>query len=237
MDIKRLFSAVVGNLTNTSTAGGSTITQQLIKNRILSPERTLKRKAQEAYLALQLEASFTKEQILEAYLNSINLGGTNYGVAAAAQDYFGKSLDQLNLRECATIAGLAQAPNSYNPRKNSPCARRPSGPTTGRYRHKTDTQRRLHHAQRVRASAKTKLSVVEKGSSSGIYDMPHFVEYAINDVITHFLKERGLTDTQQNRAAIENEIRTSGYKICTTVDPDIQHTVRDLWPTGSGTAV
>jgi penicillin-binding protein 1A len=226
VDIKRLFSAVVGNLTNTSTAGGSTITQQLIKNRILSPERTLKRKAQEAYLALQLEASFTKEQILEAYLNSINLGGTNYGVAAAAQDYFGKSLNQLNLRECATIAGLAQAPNSYNPRKNYYVRKTPE-----RTDNRTDiVLKRMYNGGFITRSEyeqalKTKLSVVEKGSSSGIYDMPHFVEYAINDVITHFLKERGLTDTQQNRAAIENEIRTSGYKIYTTVDPDIQHTV------------
>jgi len=173
VDIKRLFSAVVG---------------KLIKNRILSPERTLKRKAQEAYLALQLEASFTKEQILEAYLNSINLGGTNYGVAAAAQDYFGKSLDQLNLRECATIAGLAQAPNSYNPRKNYYVRKTPE---------RTDNRtnivlKRMYNGGFITRSEyeqalKTKLSVVEKGSSSGIYDMPHFVEYAINDVITHFL--------------------------------------------------
>lgn len=226
VDYKRLFSAVLGNLTNSSAAGGSTITQQLIKNRILSPERTLKRKTQEAYLALALEKELSKEQILEAYLNTINLGSGNYDVASAAKDYFGKSLKQLTLRECACIAGLTQAPNSYDPRKNYYVRKTPEKTDK-----RTDTVlKRMYEGgyitkKEYSAALKEKLKVVEKSTNSGIYDMPHFVEYAINDVITHFLEQRNLPDTKQNRTDIENEIRVKGYQIYTTVDRDIQTTV------------
>ncbi|MGI5907564.1 MAG: transglycosylase domain-containing protein [Christensenellales bacterium] len=226
VDIKRLFSAIMGNLTNTSTSGGSTITQQLIKNRMLSPERTLKRKTQEAYLALMLEKELSKNQILEAYLNTINLGSGNYDVASAATDYFGKTLDRLTLRECATIAGLTQAPHPYNPRKNYYERNTPE-----RTDQRTDTVlKRMYEGgfitkKQYEAALKEKLHVVKDSIREGIYDMPHFVEYAISDVITHFLEQRGLPDTKQNRTAVENEIRTSGYQIHTTVDPDIQHTV------------
>lgn len=100
VDYKSLISAFLNNFTNDSVRGGSTITQQLIKNQMLTSERSYKRKIQEASLALQLEQKYTKDQILEAYLNTISMGGTNYGVKAAAKDYFGKELDQLTLREC-----------------------------------------------------------------------------------------------------------------------------------------
>ncbi len=228
LDTKRLFSAILGNLTNTSSAGGSTITQQLIKNRVLTPERTLKRKIQEASLALKLETIMTKDEVLEAYLNSINLGGGNYGVAAAAWDYFNKPLDQLSIRECATIAGLAQAPNSYNPRKNYYYRDTPE-----RTDARTETVlKRMYNGNFItldeyNTALNTPLVVSKESRTSGIYDMPHFVEYAIDSVITMFLETRGLADTKKNRADIENEIRTSGYSIYTTVDPEIQHTVED----------
>ena len=105
-------------LGNSNSSGGSTITQQLIKNKILGSQRTYKRKMQEAYLALQLEKVVDKDQILEAYLNDIYLGGSNYGVKAAAKDYFGKELSELTIRECALLAGLTQSPYYYNPRQN-----------------------------------------------------------------------------------------------------------------------
>ena len=97
--------------------GGSTITQQLIKNKLLTTEKSYKRKIQEMSLALQLEKVYSKDQILEAYLNSMPLGGRNYGVKAAALDYFGKGLDELTLRECACLAGVTQYPWLYNPRR------------------------------------------------------------------------------------------------------------------------
>ncbi len=98
--------------------GGSTITQQLAKNLFLSRERTLKRKIQEALLALWLEHKLTKDEILAAYLNRVYLGSGTYGVEAAAQTYFNKSARDINLRESATLAGLLKAPSRYSPTSN-----------------------------------------------------------------------------------------------------------------------
>jgi penicillin-binding protein 1A len=98
--------------------GGSTITQQLAKTVFLSPERSLSRKIREALLALWLERHFTKDQILEIYLNRVYLGAGTYGVDAAAHRYFGKSAAQLNLYESAVIAGLLKAPTRFNPTRD-----------------------------------------------------------------------------------------------------------------------
>lgn len=95
--------------------GGSTITQQLAKNLFLTPERTLRRKVQEALLALWLEANFTKDEILTAYLNRVYLGAGTYGVDAAARTYFGVSARNVTLRQAAILAGLLQAPSRYSP--------------------------------------------------------------------------------------------------------------------------
>lgn len=101
-----------------SAQGGSTITQQLAKNLFLTPEKSLKRKIQEAMLALWLENRFTKDQILTAYLNRVYLGAGTFGVDAAARTYFGKPATQLELREAAIIAGLLKAPSRYSPSSN-----------------------------------------------------------------------------------------------------------------------
>src|SRR5215831_18741905 len=98
--------------------GGSTITQQLAKNLFLTPERSLARKARETLLALWLEHRFTKDEILEIYLNRVYLGAGTYGVDAAAHRYFGKSARQTNLYESATIAGLLKAPTKFNPTRD-----------------------------------------------------------------------------------------------------------------------
>jgi penicillin-binding protein 1A len=95
--------------------GGSTLTQQLAKNLFLSPERTFKRKVQEALLAIWLEHVYTKDQILTGYLNRVYLGAGAFGVDAAAETYFGKSATQLDLQECAIIAALLKAPSKYSP--------------------------------------------------------------------------------------------------------------------------
>ncbi len=91
---------------------------KLIKNKILGTQRNYKRKIQEAYLALELEQLISKDDILEAYLNDIYLGESDYGIKTAAMDYFGKDLSELTVRECAMLAGLPQSPYRYNPRKN-----------------------------------------------------------------------------------------------------------------------
>lgn len=98
--------------------GGSTITMQVARNFYLSPEKTFTRKFNEILLALKIEREFTKDQILELYLNKIYLGSRAYGVVAAAQVYYGKTLDQLTLPEMAMIAGLPQAPSRLNPINN-----------------------------------------------------------------------------------------------------------------------
>jgi penicillin-binding protein 1A len=98
--------------------GGSTLTQQLAKNLFLEPERSMKRKAQEAVLALWLELSYSKKEILSAYLNRVYLGAGTYGVDAAARTYFGKPAKALGLRESALIAGLLKAPSRYAPTNN-----------------------------------------------------------------------------------------------------------------------
>jgi penicillin-binding protein 1A len=98
--------------------GGSTLTQQLAKNLFLTPDRTAKRKVQEMILALQLEHTYTKDQILTAYINRVYLGSGAYGVDAAARTYFGKSAREINLRESAIIAGLLRAPSKFSPAHN-----------------------------------------------------------------------------------------------------------------------
>jgi penicillin-binding protein 1A len=95
--------------------GGSTITQQVAKSFFLSPERSYRRKIKEALLAFEIDKAFSKEDILYLYLNQIYLGHGAYGVEAAAENYFGKSVQDLNLAECALMAGLPQAPSRYSP--------------------------------------------------------------------------------------------------------------------------
>jgi penicillin-binding protein 1A len=95
--------------------GGSTITQQVTKSFLLTPERSYERKIKEAILAYRIDKAFTKEEVLYLYLNQIYLGHGAYGVEAAAENYFGKSVSQLNLAECAILAGLPQAPSRYSP--------------------------------------------------------------------------------------------------------------------------
>ncbi len=95
--------------------GGSTITQQLVKNSLLSPERTIRRKAREFFLTMIIEGIYTKDQILELYLNQIPYGGTAYGIEAASETYFKKSSKDLTLAEAALIAGLPQRPSAYSP--------------------------------------------------------------------------------------------------------------------------
>jgi penicillin-binding protein 1A len=98
--------------------GGSTITMQLVKNLFLTPERAISRKVAEAVLALRLEQIFSKNEILEMYLNQVYWGHNNYGVETAAQSYFNKSARDLNLPEAAMMAGLIQAPETYSPFHN-----------------------------------------------------------------------------------------------------------------------
>ena len=106
--------------------GGSTLTQQLAKNLFLTQERTASRKIQEAILALWLERNYTKDQILELYLNRVYFGSGAYGVEAAAQRYYGKSARDVSLSEAAMLAGLVQSPSRLAPQPQSGELRRPA---------------------------------------------------------------------------------------------------------------
>jgi penicillin-binding protein 1A len=118
IDIYSIIRAFFKNLeAGTIVQGGSTITQQVTKSFFLTPERSYTRKIKEAILAYRIDKTFNKEQILYLYLNQIYLGHAAYGVSAAAENYFGKLVKDLNLAECAMLAGLPQAPSKYSPFK------------------------------------------------------------------------------------------------------------------------
>ncbi|MEK0081937.1 penicillin-binding protein 1A [Benzoatithermus flavus] len=126
IDIVGISRALLSNVQRLGTdrrpEGASTITQQVAKNFLLSNELSYKRKLKEAILALRMERAFTKDHILELYLNEIFLGNRSYGVAAAALNYFNKSLDELSIAEAALLGGLPKAPSSYDPRRNPEAA-------------------------------------------------------------------------------------------------------------------
>lgn len=259
VDYKRLFSAVINTLRNADTHGGSTITQQLIKNKVLSNEQSYKRKIKEAYLSLELEQIMEKDDILVAYMNDVYLGGSNYGFKTAAKDYFGKELSELTIRECAMLAGMVQKPHYTNPRSNiysrtlteNAAAElqelyESGGITEAQYNYSLTNNNQMYVTERrtnvvllamyeggfiTREQYDTALNdtvtILEKSTSTELYDMPYFVEYGIRDIVTHLLEQREMLDTAANRTAIENELRTGGYHIYLTVDTDMQHLVQD----------
>src|SRR5690606_11278336 len=119
IDVIRLGGAVIANITSgCGSQGASTITQQVIKNSCLSNDKTLKRKAQEAYLAFKLEQEYEKEEIFEMYFNKILMSGNIYGFGTASEYFYGKPLGELTLAEAALLAGMPQSPNGYNPFTN-----------------------------------------------------------------------------------------------------------------------
>lgn len=115
ISLKGIIRSVYKNLRGDRLYGGSTITQQLVKNTLLTPEKTIQRKIKEALLAIIVDAKYSKEEILQMYLNEVGYGGASYGVEEASLAYFGKSVTDLNLAESALLAGLPAAPTAYSP--------------------------------------------------------------------------------------------------------------------------
>ncbi|MGI6153733.1 MAG: transglycosylase domain-containing protein [Christensenellaceae bacterium] len=248
VDFRRLMGAFVSNVATATSEGGSTITQQLIKNKLLSNERSYKRKLQEAYLAMELEKKYDKEQILEAYLNTIPLGGRVYGVKTAAKDYFGKSLNQLNLQEMVCIAAITQRPHQYNPRR----ATYGEGDLVGLVNRMNIIAERMWWSDMITEEQykevyiprneyttadgelkpgflskwRSMMNILETSPTSELYPYPHFVEYVIYQVQTFMLRQQGLEDTTENRKLVEQEMRSKGYTIYATVDGTIQDTVQ-----------
>ena len=234
LDLPRFLNAVWGQLTHTSSHGGSTITQQVIKNTYLTQEVTYKRKIQEIYLALKLERELDKDQILEVYMNTIFYGDSNYGIKVAAWDYFGKTLDELSLRECALLAGLAQSPNEYNPRLNM--LKGDMGPTN----YRTNTVLFAMHENGVITDeeyeeALNDTLVVREATSKGeLYPYPAYVEYAVEDVAKALLVKEGKELTDSAIAAKKALMRQSGYRITLGIDTNIQQILQDSVATFNG---
>jgi penicillin-binding protein 1A len=191
--------------------GGSSITQQLAKNLFLSNERTLQRKIKEAYLALWLEANLTKREILKLYLDRAYMGGGTFGIAAAADFYFGKKVWELNLAESAMLAGLFKAPTKFAPHINLPAARgRANVVLTNMVQAGFMTEGQVVGARRHPAVA-----IDRRQSPSPDY----FLDYAYEEVKKHVdgkqkvLVARTTLDTRLQQAAeeaVESTLRESG---------------------------
>lgn len=194
-----LRSALV-NLLPGRRQGASTITMQTARNLFLTQDRTWRRKIQEAFLTYRLEQEFSKEEILGLYLNVIHFGKRAYGVAAAAELYYGKTLDQLTLAEAATLARIPQAPSRYNPINNPEAAAQRRGYVLRRMRELGF----IDETTEARAAAE-KAPAREHARSFEV-EAPYVAEMARLELVQRF------------GAAAQNE----GYKIYTTVDSRLQ---------------
>lgn len=236
VDLKRIIGSFVQNFVSNTNQGGSTITQQLIKNTVLSSELSYKRKIQEAYLAMQLETMYTKDQILECYLNTIYLGENYYGVEVAAEGYFGKSLSDLTLRESAMLAGLTNNPYYYNPRKNFYVRTSDTTDYKALTNNRTDYVLKcmyegefITYQEYQDALNQSTANVLQTSTTEGegMYPYAHYVEYAVKEIVDSFLKLNNLEDTSENRYKMENELRTGGYHVTLAIDTQIQTIVEN----------
>ena len=210
IDVSGFGRAMANNVLNLAQGrrleGGSTITQQVAKNVLLTSDTTIGRKVREAILAQRLESVLTKEQILELYLNEIFLGYRSYGVAAAAYNYFGKSLDELTPAEAAFLAALPKGPNNYHPRRRTEAA-------IGRRNWILGQMRELGWLNEAaeREAMAAPLVVRDAPVRSEYQDADYFVEEA-------------------RRIALRTwgqDVNRGGYYMRTTLDPRLQSMARD----------
>ncbi|WP_397537714.1 PBP1A family penicillin-binding protein [Rummeliibacillus pycnus] len=209
IDFIRLGGSVLANFRyGFGSQGGSTLTQQVIKNSFLSGEKTLKRKAQEAYLSIQLEREYSKEEIFEMYFNKVLMSGRIYGFGTAAKYFYGKDLKDLTLDEEALLAGMPQAPNAYNPFKNPERAEKRRNIVLGlMYQHKKITKEEMEAAQKVDVRKGLLPESKRKTASTSKYDA--FIDVALKE-----LAENG------DEKALEE-----GVNVYTTLDPTAQKVV------------
>jgi len=194
-----MFRAIKDSLLRQQLQGGSTITQQLVKSALLTPERTIQRKIREIVLALWTEKIFSKNEILELYLNQIPYGGAVYGIEEASQRFFGKQAKKLTLAEAAFLAGLPQAPSQYSPYNNPNLALKRRNEVL-----KAMFEQKYIDKATYEKTIKTK--IVVKPFEEKI-KAPHFVFY-----IKNILEQKYST----------KEIEEGGLKITTTLDLDTQ---------------
>jgi penicillin-binding protein 1C len=198
--VRGMFRALKKNLSEGKLQGGSTITQQLVKNALLSSEKTFVRKIRELIVSVGVELNFTKDEILEMYLNEVNYGGNIYGVSEAARQYFGKDVKDLSLTESALIAGLPQSPTKFSPHGQNPDL------TFVRLRE-------VLHLMRVNKyiTPEEELDAINQkitfAPNRQIIKAPHFVMFVKEKLIEEFGEETVLK---------------GGLSITTTLDMDIQ---------------
>lgn len=210
VDLQGILRAILVTLTGGS-EGASTITQQVVRNTVLKDERferTLSRKVREAYIAVQLEKMYTKDEILMMYLNTIYYGAGCYGIEAAAETYFGKTAAELTLAEAATLAGLPQSPTSYDPTRNPEVALERRNIVLGRMLSAGDiTQEQYDEA----VASQLEIHYTPR-ESSGAYEYPYFVDYV---------------KTQLSSMFSTDIIFKGGLTVYTTIDPEIQQCAQD----------
>lgn len=204
LDFRGLLRAGFNNFSGGEIQGGSTITQQLVKNALLSKEKTLQRKIKEAVLAIMTEIIYDKEEILEMYLNYISYGGTAVGIEAAANKYFDKSAKDLSLAEASLLAGLPQSPTTYSPFG--------SNPERGKNRQKEVLRRMvedkyLTNEEANQAENETLNFAIKKTDIKA----PHFVFY-IKDLLYAKYGEK--------------MVETGGLRVKTTLDLELQETAQ-----------
>ncbi|MFZ5933102.1 MAG: penicillin-binding protein [Patescibacteria group bacterium] len=203
-----IFRAIFNIVVKRRLQGGSTLTQQLVKNVLLTPERTIFRKIKEFILAIQIERKYSKDEILQMYLNEAPYGGTAWGVEAAAEVYFGKKVKDLNLVESAILAGLPQRPSSYSPYSSNPKA------YLGRTK---EVLRRMREdgyiSEEQEEVALSELPSVEFQARGASFKAPHFVQYV----------QKILEDRYGERV-----VEQGGLKVTTTLDLKLQEKAEDI---------
>lgn len=206
VDMRSIVRAFIANLqAGAITQGGSTITQQITRSLLLSNERTMTRKVKEAILATRLERQLSKEQILTLYLNQIYLGNRAYGVAAAARNYFHKSIDELTLAQIALIAGLPTAPTTFSPLNNPGEARKRQLHVLGRM-----VEEGHIPEETAKAAAEEEFPIYVAGIDKDFAneDAAYFIEH-----VRRLVKDR----------YGDEGLYHAGLKIYTTVNLPIQH--------------
>ena len=184
--------------------GGSTLTQQLVKNVLLTQQRTITRKLKEFILTVQVERKYSKDQILQMYLNEAPYGGTAWGIASAADMYFGKPVDQLTLPEAVILAGLPQSPSRYSPDAGKLYVDRAK-----------EVLRRMREDEYITRDQelenKNLVERVQFATQSGLLKAPHFVFYVRNILVERYG---------------EKQVEEGGLRVTTTLDLVLQETAQ-----------
>ena len=204
VDPRGILRAVWSNINDRDISeGGSTITQQLAKNAYLTQERTLQRKIQEMFLAVKLEKQYTKQEILEMYLNQIYFGQGAYGVQAAAKTYFDKNVEELDLSECALLAGIPKSPNYYSPFNDVQAAK-------DRRAVVLDQMVKYGYIGRMEAedAKNEELHLATLKQPTDKKEAAYFIDY-----VTQLLIDKYGAD----------KVYKQGLKVYTTIDMDMQH--------------